>query len=89
MSRRFGVLALGVLGVVRTAYLSYADEHYSDSKRPAAPMPVPMHIVTIPYFFLCREPMHQCSSPHGARGAERVSQRNRTAERIDLSAIDP
>ena len=23
---------------------------YTDSKRPAAPMPVPMHIVTIPYF---------------------------------------
>ena len=33
---------------------------YSDSKMPAAPMPVPMHIVTMPYF--CWRRRRPCSS---------------------------
>ena len=56
---------------------------------PAAPMPVPMHIVTMPYFcFLPPHPVHDRRRADRAGRAERMPQRDGAAERIDLRRID-
>ena len=62
---------------------------HSASKMPAAPMPVPMHMVTMPYFcWRRRRPWTMRGGAHRAGGAERMAQRDRAAERIDLRGIE-
>ena len=55
---------------------------------PAAPMPVPMHMVTMPYFVLATaQAVHDGRDAHRAGGAERMAERDRAAERVDLGRV--
>jgi hypothetical protein len=54
---------------------------------PAAPWPVPTHIVTMPYFRLWRlQRVHHRRRADGTGGAQRVAEGDRAAHRVHLGS---
>jgi hypothetical protein len=71
----------------RAGRLEAAMPH-TRSKMPAAPWPMPTHIVTMPYFQLvAAQRVHHGGRADRAGGAQRVAQRDRAAHRVDLGRV--
>jgi hypothetical protein len=67
---------------------SLRSTNYMRSKIPAAPMPVPTHMVTMPYLrFFRRKRMHDGRRAYRASRTEWMTQRDGTADGIDLGRV--